>query len=464
MFVTALLAAALGTAAAPSPKRIHLPDGTTAVTGTEMAQLLRRVPSFSRQTKLACSMCHNGFPQLTAFGRLFKLNGYTMTGLETIDLQKDSASRKQLQLSPIAPISAMVIAGATSVATAPPGKQAFTAQLPQQLSLFAAGEISPRMGIFSQFTYEDQGGTFGIDNVDLRYARQGTMGGKELIYGLTLNNNPTVQDLWNTTPAWGFPFTASAVAPAPAAGAKIDGAFAQGVVGLGAYAMYDGTYYVELAGYGAAPQGAALPLDSSAANTPRGASPYWRVAVQHQWSNNTYLMVGAYGMDAYVYPTGITGPTDHYNDVAFDAQLEQPAGKGVVIGRATYIRESQALGGSFENGVARNATNSLNTVRANVTWQPSLTHSLSAGYFDVSGTADGLLYPSGSFTGSATGLPNTSGFIVDANANPWLNVRLGAQYVNYTRFNGASTSYDVASGGRSAHDNNALYLYLWLAF
>ncbi|MFI5245032.1 MAG: hypothetical protein ACHQQR_07385, partial [Gemmatimonadales bacterium] len=51
-----------------------------------------RIPSFSRQTKLACSMCHTGFPQLTPFGRLFKLNGYTLTGLPMITAQKDSAS------------------------------------------------------------------------------------------------------------------------------------------------------------------------------------------------------------------------------------------------------------------------------------------------------------------------------------------------------------------------------------
>jgi len=39
------------------------------------------VPSFTRQTGLACSACHYQFPQLTPFGRLFKLNGYTLTGL-----------------------------------------------------------------------------------------------------------------------------------------------------------------------------------------------------------------------------------------------------------------------------------------------------------------------------------------------------------------------------------------------
>ena len=40
------------------------------------------VPSFARQTGLACSKCHTQFfgPNLTPFGRDFKLGGYTMGG------------------------------------------------------------------------------------------------------------------------------------------------------------------------------------------------------------------------------------------------------------------------------------------------------------------------------------------------------------------------------------------------
>lgn len=32
------------------------------------------------QTGQACSACHTAFPELTPFGRAFKLNGYTMGG------------------------------------------------------------------------------------------------------------------------------------------------------------------------------------------------------------------------------------------------------------------------------------------------------------------------------------------------------------------------------------------------
>ena len=42
----------------------------------------RAIPSFARQTKLPCSACHTQFPELNAFGRIFKLNGYTLRMIE----------------------------------------------------------------------------------------------------------------------------------------------------------------------------------------------------------------------------------------------------------------------------------------------------------------------------------------------------------------------------------------------
>ena len=32
-------------------------------------------------------------------------------------------------------------------------------------------------------------------------------------YGISANNTPTVQDLWNTTTAWGFPYNGSGIQP-----------------------------------------------------------------------------------------------------------------------------------------------------------------------------------------------------------------------------------------------------------
>jgi hypothetical protein len=454
-----------------------LPNGTSApVAGgrvtspAELSALVtratRRVPSFSRQTKLSCAMCHNGFPQLTAFGRLFKLNGYTLTGLPTITEQADSAARKTLELSPIAPLSVMAIISNTSVAKTADGTQGSTTQFPQQLSLFAATEISPRAGVFTQFTYEDRSGTFSIDNVDIRMANHTRFMDRDVLYGVSLHNNPTVQDVWNTTPAWGYPFTSSAVAPAPAAATLIDGGLGQSVLGLGAYALYNDFLYAEFTGYTSAPQGMRMPLDSSASNTTHGISPYWRLALQHNFGA-TYAMVGTFGMVSELFPSGISGYTNRYKDYGLDAQLEHKVGEaGTLIGRATYLKENQDLTASFlaHPAVASNATNSLQSYKVNVTYLPNALHTFSAGLFGISGTQDGTLYEPGAVTGSASGKPDSQGAIFEWTHSPWLNTRIGAQYVMYSKFNGGSTSYDVASGGRNANHNNTLYCYLWFAY
>ena len=91
------------------------------------------------------------------------------------------------------------------------------------------------MGVFYQWTYDNLattadgtlGGHSSIDNTDIRAAYKYAPVNAEIpewIVGLTLNNNPTMSDLWNSTPAWGFPFTSSPLAPTPAAATISTGA------------------------------------------------------------------------------------------------------------------------------------------------------------------------------------------------------------------------------------------------
>ncbi|MEP6991270.1 MAG: hypothetical protein ABJA80_10095, partial [bacterium] len=182
-----------------------------------LAAVRGKVPSYSRQTGLACSACHYQFPHLTPFGRKFKLNGYTLTGLATIGQPSDSAEKASLKLSPIAQISAMLLSSMTQTNKALPGTQNGTVAMPEQLGIYAAGGITPKIGVFSQFTYSAADGSFGIDMVDLRYADHRTVANRDLLYGVTLHNNPTLQDVWNTVPAWGFPYMSSSTAPSPMA-------------------------------------------------------------------------------------------------------------------------------------------------------------------------------------------------------------------------------------------------------
>jgi len=427
-----------------------------------LAAIHKNVPAYSRQTGLACSSCHYQFPQLTPFGRLFKLNGYTLTGLTNIGQPGDSAGKESLKLSPIPGIAAMVFSSLTQTSKSLPGTQNGTASYPEQFSLFAAGAMTPNIGAFTQFTYAAIDGSFGVDNLDIRYANHRTLADKDFIYGLTLHNNPTVQDVWNTVPAWGYPFMSSASAPSSIASTLIDGGLGQQVLGLGAYSLFDNMLYTEFTAYRSAPQGIAAPLDSTATNVASGVIPYWRVALQHETPSRS-LMIGTFGFDAHLYPEGVSGLRNHMTDVAVDAQVEQREGPATWIGRASYIHERQQLFATQAAGGADNVEQTLSTTRASVAYLPNLRYSLTLGYFQTTGSSDPTLYPSDPVVGSRSGSPNTAGAMGEIDYNAWQNTRLGLQYVAYNKFNGSSSAYDV-NGGRKAADNNTLYLYLWFAF
>ena len=92
--------------------------------------------------------------------------------------------------------------------------------------------------------------------------------------------------------------------------------------------------------------------------------------------------------------------------------------------------------------------------------------------FNTNGSANHLMFTPGPVTGSASGAPTTGGYTarlewvpfgkVGSFASPWVNLRMGMQYTGYWRFNGGRSNYD--GFGRSASDNNMVFLYAWLAF
>ena len=412
------------------------------------------IPSFSRQTGMACNICHIAFPQLTPFGRLFKLNGYTLTGLQTVSTGVETGPSLKINLIP--PVSAMLVISMTQTSKAQPGAQNGNVEFPQELSVFLGEEITPRMGTFIQITYEAAEGALVLDNVDLRYASHARLASRDMIFGFTLNNNPTVQDVWNSIPAWGFPFSSSSVAPTPAAATLIDGGLGQIVAGLGAYALWNNKVYGEVTAYRSAPQGGSHPPDANSEATTKQVTPYWRLALQHGWGKQ-YVEVGTFGMSSRLYPSGVTGPTDRYTDVAVDAQYERQLGGGNLFAHAAWINEKQTLDATFGAGGSTNATNTLHTFRADATALTAARFGGSLGFFTTSGDADALRY-----TGSSTGSPNSSGVIGEIQFMPWLNTRFAAQYVAYSKFDGASSDYD--GSGRNASDNNTLYLMAWLVF
>ena len=423
-------------------------------------QAAQAIPSFARQTNLSCNACHNGFPKLNSFGRLFKLNAYTMTGIK--EIESTGKNNPSLKLTSFMPMSAMVQTSVTSIRTAEPSKKSFDVELPQQLSFFLAGEITPHLGTFIQATYDDQSGAFSWDNADIRLATRTKLGRKRAIVGLTLNNNPTVQDVWNTTPAWSFPFVASGVAPAVQASPLAAGPLAQQVAGLGAYAFYNNAVYGELSFYASTPQGGPHPADETSTDTLAGANPYWRLAYQARLGASHILEVGTYGFSARLYPEGIVGPTDRFTDLALDIQYEQPLGPGGLSVYANWVHERQNLQASFLAGNVSQAPGHVDSIAANAAYILRNTYGLTVGVFSLLGTGDPILYVPESVTGSRRHRPNGTGLIFEVTVYAWQNAMLALQYTLYTEFNGARTNYD--GFGRNASDNNTLYAVLWIAF
>ena len=77
------------------------------------ADRAQAVPSFARQTGLACEACHTVFPQLTPFGRVFKASGYTLSNTSKVQ-DVDRMKHYLMTLSDVPPISVMGVASTSS--------------------------------------------------------------------------------------------------------------------------------------------------------------------------------------------------------------------------------------------------------------------------------------------------------------------------------------------------------------
>jgi len=437
------------------------------------------VPSYARQTGFPCKSCHYMPPELTPLGRAFKLNGYTMAGKPTV-ISKGTKREGGLEVLESFPLSVIFDTSFSSTKSPQPGTQNGNFQFPQDASLFLAGAWAPHVGSFVQVTYDSQDDHFTWDNTDIRYANSTKLFKKDFAYGITLNNNPTVEDLWNSTPAWGFPPITSSAAPSPNVGAIINGGLAQDVAGIGGYAMWDNHLYfvgtIYRSEHIGSPQpnagvdGGGNPLGFNI----RGVAPYWRVAWQQNSKNNN-LMVGTYGIHVKSSPGAITGLEDSYTDWAFDFQYDRTIprfGGDVISFRGTYIRENSALVSTFNSGGSDFVQHHLNTVQANAEYHFGDKISGTIGFFNVDGTPDFTLYSGAAdptdpttvppVSGSLNGDPRSNGYIANVSYWPVQNIGLTFQYTGYMRFNGGGLNYD--GSGRTAGSNNTVYLVARFVF
>jgi hypothetical protein len=251
----------------------------------------------------------------------------------------------------------------------------------------------------------------------IRYANTGELAGKELVYGVSLNNNPTVNDAWNSTPAWGYPYISSELAPTPVATTLIESGLSQQVLGLNPHIYWNRLVYAEVGGYRTLSEGqlSALGIPPPSTSSIDGLAPSRRLALEPAWGNNTWE-VGTFGLAASLVPQRMSGAgDDHVTDVGFDAQYEFLGVCDSFSLQARYITEYQNMSASQALGFSTNAHNYLHTFNIKGTYYYKKTIGLTVGYFNIQGSSDPLL----SGFVSANNSPNSAGEIFELNYIPF---------------------------------------------
>jgi len=308
-----------------------------------------------------------------------------------------------------------------------------------QSSIFFGGKIADNVGAFIQTTFDDTG-VYGMDNTDIRYANTVKFSGMNVDYGVSLNNNPTVQDLWNSTSAWGFPYAgANGTNGVNNGGTILDGL--DNATGLSIYTLWNDLLYVEAGAYvGAKATGFSSILHASTAKAQdtrpgyaylNNTAPYARVALQHNFGDN-YFMIGAQYLDAkiisdYYNPALATSTT--YRDYGVDAQWQYTKGNHIVSFEGSQIWEKQSDGNN----------DNLKTTKGKISYFYQQTYGLTFDYITDSNDA---------------GTQNT-GTTVQIDYCPVQTIKLAAQFNNYTRFGGTTAN---------ASDNNNIGIIGWFMF
>ena len=422
------------------------------------------IPSFAAQTGQPCSACHVGAfgPQLKPYGRDFKLYGYVTSDRPKDNLADNWYERFTMMAKGGFTHTNSGQSPAPAEGTGPNDNFTF-----DQLAGYYGGRITPEIGGIQEFSYDGINHKLFWDAMDVRHAWEGTVLGTDYVGGILASNQLGNTSFWNSTPPNSFPYNSSGVAPSPQAGNLFDDTLNGQVFGPGAYISWNSWLYAETTLYFPLNRRVDQTLGNPSPAKYDGVIPFWHAAIEHDFFNHEhYFQVGTFGATADRYPGGISvngpatvvGPKDHITDIALEANYQWLADlHNMISAHATYTHEKEDLNATFSQGASDNASNHLNTFKADVTYSIDDTYVPSLQYFKTSGSRDATLYSS-----SLNGSPNSEGYTIDLAYVPfgkpdspgynWGNMRAALEYTGYTMFNGTS---------KHATDNNTIFLNLW---
>ncbi len=487
-----------------------------------VAQPARAIPPFARQTGLACEACHTLPPELTPFGRRFKLSGYTLTTRPPLVNDIDDYKRNTLWLTDLPGIAVLAQLNYSHYNRAPPDTgqpypahaQSDTYQFPDQFSLAYAGAVSDKVGAWMQLTYNGQAGSVGIDNIDIRYSDH-TYDNKWL-WGITANNYLTFQDVWNGIGSYTIPnFNTVSLATGGVAGAGTTGpilnALGPGVVaGIGAYVFWNDSLYFEVTAYHSAVAGGSSPVVDSVSLAANGGAvdrfaPYVRIAYERDWgyhsaeiggsalyvdwipsvgyiskqqqlaANEAAIAAGTPGTPPYTpAQTFNPGVINRYTDLSVDWQYQYNGQHNIFgfLGHVTHERQQnsdQLVAATFTGASSPVYTNPTDTLTQVVVTGEYFRNRRYGGLVSLTrtrGTWDPLL-------NGGNGSPANQYETFELDYVPWLNFRLILQYDvyqvvanNQSPFNLSNATFPNSPGFTNirAGNNNTWVLGLWMDY
>jgi len=387
------------------------------------------VPAFARQTGSACADCHAGAyggggngPNLTPYGMRFKLNGYTDT---------DGNGGK-------IPVSAQLTETHTDPARGP-GSTALT-----EADVYLAGRLTDQIGGYVKVE-ADHGDhdvyNVKLSNVDLRFvAKELKLSDKDLIMGVSVNNNPGFDDPVNVLPG--------AVNLGPAGGFGPAGTFlnlssanapADRLVGATVYGLYDANWYGEVGTYRSLGLSAQDDLGYQVSGDPGKLSDtaYFRFAYMKDMKRQ-FFSAGIVGLTTdRQLPRNASA--DHLTDLGYDLSYQFIGNRENILQLSfVNIMERRRYGDTlFAPGVIAPSRGVLHDSTLSATYVFKQAYGLQVAHMQSTATSDPVRF-------APFGKPDTTTNLISLFWTPFgredsftsiANLKLAATWFRFSRFN-----------------------------
>lgn len=415
---------------------------------------VQAIPAYARQTGASCADCHAGSygPALTPYGMRFKLGGYTDT---------DGKGNK-------IPLSMQL----TEVHYAP-ARGDSTTNLSEG-DLYLAGRLTDHVGgyVKVQANYSGSPNTYNttLSNVDLRFVLKDLkVGGKDALFGVSVNNSPGFDDPIGALPAF------STFGPSGVTGTLLNpsnsGSLADRVIGASVYGLYDSNWYGEVGTYRSLPTSQQDHLGYNVSGDPGKLSDtgYFRLAYMKDMKRQ-FFSAGVVGLTT-KRRLPRSGPADDITDLGYDLTYQYLGNRDNIVQLAyVNILEKRDYGSApVIGGVAARDHGNVHDQTLSATYTFKQSYGLTIAHMTSTGSSDVARYgPSGS--------PDTTSNLISVYWTPFgkddsytsiANLKLAANWIRFTRFNGRGDDIFFAPPGvrpTNSGDLNAFYVTASIAF